>query len=375
VTNWRRYAEIVRGAAASRRVAQAARQIEQAAVNGQPVDEFVSSLERLGVNESNTRASTLPIAPLSELLANTPPEPEWLWTGFVAPGVITLLAGQPKVGKTTTLFGLLAAIEKGDPFLGLATRPAKVLLLTEERETTLAEKRKRWDIDPHTLFWHTTRDTTWAKLVGGAHTYCVKNGIDVIVVDTWDKWNQLGGDQENSSGAVNEAMQPLMAAAGGGLCIIITTHQRKSGGEHGEAVRGSNALPGAVDVIVELERSRDARVLRTTSRFSSTPDEVVLVLSEDGYAAYGSLAEYQADSDLERLFAAVKDAAEPLTADEVAGLVDVSKQSSQRSLKKLHEKGRISRLGQGKKGDPYKYGFVSFAAHSLRDETNTKEAA
>jgi hypothetical protein len=65
-------------------------------------------------------------------------------------------------------------------------------------------------------------------------------------------------------------------AAGDGLAVVISAHQRKSYGEYGEAVRGSNALTGAVDVIVEIERAKlagggTARVLRTVSRFDQAP--------------------------------------------------------------------------------------------------------
>jgi hypothetical protein len=35
-----------------------------------------------------------------ELRANTPAEPSWTWTGYVAPGSVTLLAARPKVGKS-----------------------------------------------------------------------------------------------------------------------------------------------------------------------------------------------------------------------------------------------------------------------------------
>jgi hypothetical protein len=103
------------------------------------------------------------------------------------------------------------------------------------------------------------------------------HGLDVLMVDTWDKWTGLKGDAENNAGAILEALEPLVGAAGTGLSILICAHQRKSLGEFGEAVRGSNALTGGVDVVMELERPRaDAlagdgvRVLQAVSRFAGT---------------------------------------------------------------------------------------------------------
>jgi hypothetical protein len=28
-----------------------------------------------------------------------PPEPEWIWRGYIAPGAVTLLAGKPKAAR------------------------------------------------------------------------------------------------------------------------------------------------------------------------------------------------------------------------------------------------------------------------------------
>src|SRR5215203_4497455 len=94
-----------------------------------------------------------------------------------------------------------------------------------------------------------------------------------------------------------------MVAAGDGLAVLIVAHQRKAAGKHGEAVRGSNALTGGVDVIIELERAgedlgRRMRVLRAESRFTATPEELVGELTEDeGYVARGELEEVTLEAE------------------------------------------------------------------------------
>src|SRR5207247_11359770 len=72
--------------------------------------------------EPSRFANPLPFAPISEALANVPIDPEWTWEGFLVARAMTLLAGRPKVGKSTTGFGLIRAISTGDLFLELATR-------------------------------------------------------------------------------------------------------------------------------------------------------------------------------------------------------------------------------------------------------------
>jgi hypothetical protein len=122
----------------------------------------------------------------------------------------------------------------------------------------------------------------WPEIVAQAAAYCIEHGLAVLVVDTWDKWPNLRSDSENSAGDVLNNLAPLVVAAGGGLAILVAAHQRKGKGQHGEALRGSNAFAGAADVILELERAAGAlgeesgRVLYGTSRLMATPERLAL---------------------------------------------------------------------------------------------------
>jgi hypothetical protein len=55
----------------------------------------------------------------------TPRQVEWLWPGRVPLGMLTLLAGDPKLGKSCVTLGIAAAVSRGAPLPGgdgLATR-------------------------------------------------------------------------------------------------------------------------------------------------------------------------------------------------------------------------------------------------------------
>ena len=66
----------------------------------------------------------------------------------------------------------------------------------------------------------------------------------------------LKGDGENSATAVLVAMQPLQeAAARYNLAVVMVRHERKSGGEVGDAGRGSTAFAGAADIVVSIRRA------------------------------------------------------------------------------------------------------------------------
>jgi hypothetical protein len=312
-------------------------------------------------NPMGERLREKPFArPLGDALAGSAEELRWVWSGFLAHQAVTLVAGVPKVGKTTTLFGLIAAMVDGSDFAGRATVATGVLLLSEERPPSLREKMERFGLDErvHLTMRHETSGMSWSEIVAEAVAYAKQHDLGVIVVDTIDKWWGLRGDQENSSGAVLEAFQPLAAAAAEGLAVLISTHQRKSGGEHGEAVRGSNALTGAVDVIVELERGKGdldtqaSRVLKATSRFEATPEKLVLRLEDDRFVGDDPEAAEEKAQRSRVLDVLSDDLLESAAVAEASG---VSKANSSRRLSELHAEGLVEREGAGRKGDPYRY--------------------
>lgn len=329
------------------------------------------------------RKESLPFRPITEALRDTPTEPEWIHRGYVAPGALTLLAAPPKAGKSTKIAAQAGAIERGEPFLDLATRQTGVLLLSEEREGTLAEKARRFDLSKRVevLMRHEVGGEDWPAVIAAAAEHCHDHDLGVLIVDTWDKWAGLSGEQENSSGAVVEALYPLAKAAGEGLAVIIVTHQRKGGGRHGEAVRGSNALTGGVDVVVEMERLGEdagpsARVLRSESRFSATPSELTIRLEGDHYQACGEVADLRADLEGRALRDAAEKLGEPATVEQlVAGAAESlgRELSAATARRRLDDLPDAQQSGRGVKGDPYLYSFSFHQGRTPRGGMNGGE--
>jgi hypothetical protein len=224
---------------------------------------------------------------LAEALREVPDEPDWLLSGYLARGWITLLAGAPKGGKTTMLCGILDAFERGKPFLGFATRPTGVLVLTEQSPSVFKETVRNFAlrIGPNVeAMFHREQPLTlgWAERAGEAIDLCLENRHGLLVVDTYSRWAQL--QQDHNAAEILDSMMPLLRAAQEGLAVLIVHHTRKAGGTHRAEVSGRVEIPASVDIILSLSRVGDARKLAADGRSMRTPAEVTFRAGPDGFA-------------------------------------------------------------------------------------------
>ena len=235
-----------------------------------------------------------------ELADKTPEEPAWIVPGLLACGVITELSAKIKVGKTTFWGAMVAAILNGEPFLGLPTTTTPVVLLTEERESSIRALLKRTGLEHedhlHILQRYLTRGTEWPAIVSDAISYTHKVGARLLIVDTLPDWAGIVGDAENNSGDALEAMAPLQDAAASGLAVLPVRHDRKGGGEIGDSARGSSAFGGAVDIILGLRRAEspgheNRRTLVGVGRFDGIPEEITIELNGGKYTSLGNGAD------------------------------------------------------------------------------------
>lgn len=260
---------------------------------------------------ANKRSLTVDFEPV--LLGDITSEKQivkWIWEGFIAQGFVTLLSALPKAGKTTLLVQMLQKIEAGGFLAGMEVHPTKVLVLTEEAESKWGERRDKFNLSK-TDISIVSRPMNqkysyqeWVAALARAAAICEEDEIKLCVIDTLTTfWN---AKDENDAAKVNEALLPLNHLLKKGIGVLIIHHDRKSGGDNGTAARGSNALTGFVDVIVELNRLSDSptptrRVLKTLSRFDESPNEVVIDMVEGRYESLGDKSEVSKQQKLDNL--------------------------------------------------------------------------
>jgi hypothetical protein len=304
-----------------------------------------------------------------EVAEATPQEIPWSARPWLAKGTITEIDGPIKrAGKTTLVSHMVGCVLEGSPFLGEPTTKSKAVWLTEQLSTSFRKVLERAGLtdkeDLLILPWRDTIGAEWPEVAKAAADKAMEFGAEVLVVDTLGQFAGIRGDSENSAGAAQEAMQPLQEAAAKGLAVVITRHERKGGGEVGESARGSSAFGGAVDIIMSVRRHQGearptVRVIESLSRFDETPDKLVVELTEDGYRSLGdasAFAEREAMSAIVELLPAKEENA--IKTDEVLDKLkehDVKRTVAMEALTKLAVAGSIRRVGEGKRGSPYRY--------------------
>ena len=287
---------------------------------------------------------------------------EWVWHEYLARGTITELDGKVKVsGKTTFCHHLARSILDGEPFLSRYTLRGPVVYLTEEGPATferaMATRGLKGQHDFHYLSKRHAATATWPQLVAAAREKVIEVGAVILFVDTLGKLAGFVGDDENSAGRVMAAMLPLQALATElNIAIVVTRHERRAGGQVGESARGSTAISGDVDQILQLTRTggdshQNERWLKAIGRHDETPAELRIELDRGTYRVVGP------EDAFNRAGEALLDMLQP---DEPTAVVDLledladqghSRKSVYESVDRLAATGQLEVIeGIGKSG-------------------------
>jgi hypothetical protein len=305
---------------------------------------------------------------------------DWLWRGFVARQSVTLLTSLWKAGKSTLLAHLVKAMGGGADLAGLPVAAGNVLLVSEESAALWAGRRDKLGIGDHATFYvrpflGRPNAAKWLAFIEHLARLVRQRGVSLVCFDTLASLSPC--EDENDAAKMMAALSPLHRITEAGAGVLLVHHPRKGDAGEGQASRGSGALPGFVDVILEMRRARGSergnrqRELTAYSRFDDTPDGLVIELAEDG-SGYRSLGS-PADADRQNRWRIIRDllpdAARGWTVDEVLAVwPEETRKPAKRTitidLKQGAEAGQWSMGGAGKRHDAYRFwrNGVSFRA-------------
>lgn len=199
----------------------------------------------------------------SDLLNTDWPEPRWAVPGLIAEGV-TLLAGQPKVGKSWLALNLAVAVAEGTTALGkVNVDDGDVLYMALEDTPRRLASRLRKVLDgcgpPKRLAF----DTAWPTLTNGGTEQLDRWLTDhpaarLVVVDVFAR---VRGNSPNNASAYDAdylAMGRLKSLADRhAVAILVVHHTRKMASDDFlNEVSGTNGLAGSADAVLVLKRSR-----------------------------------------------------------------------------------------------------------------------
>ena len=317
---------------------------------------------------------TLTFHSARDLLAATPPDFKWVWQDYVAHGSTTILAGSPKAGKSTLLFGLINAITSGGKrFIGHDTADTNVVLLSEEGPVTLRPKLERLTEKALDRVRLVTRDDatprrfTWPEATHEAVREALDHNAGVVIIDTLSFWSEI--KDENDATEMTRAVTALAEITSQGLAVILVHHHRKSGGDYDQALRGNSALGAAADMIINLVRPQEdteedsaVRELRAVGRFPDAPEVLQTRLAQDGnyrVIAEGSRAHVKKNATRHVVAAYLREThPDTSTAAEVQRDTESRASQVKDALKTLVGEGIAERFGSGGRQDPFRYRHV-----------------
>jgi hypothetical protein len=281
--------------------------------------------------------------------------------------MITLLTSRWKAGKTTLLSILLARLTGGETLAGSSVTPGRAIVLTEE-PPTLWEKRHnklrfgpgiRWSFRP---FLGRPRLEQWLGLIEELSVA----KCDLIVFDPLSMF--LPGAIENQATALLDALEPLRRLTDAGAAVLLVHHPRKGVTGSELSPRGSGALTGFADILVDLDRPLDphfsdrVRRLSVSSRLDCSFRRII-ELNPDGrdYVVLPTPPERDGfEAGWPALKITLEDCPHRLTRNGILNQwpTDYDKPSKAtlvRWLEQAIKNGLVERHGIGRNHDPYKY--------------------
>jgi hypothetical protein len=281
---------------------------------------------------------------------------EFVVKPYVLAGAVTELVAKIKAGKTTYALGEIVrqALDMG-PVVYLTEQPPASFRVALERAGLLGHK------DLHVLSFNAVMGLDWPGIASTAVQKCREVKAVLLVVDTLSHFAGLTEESENAAGAALTAMKPLQAAAAQGIAILTIRHERKSGGELGDAGRGSSAFGGAADTLLALRRLEGRgratiRKIECISRFEGLPAEAVYEYIDGRYQYMGTETEIsEREAETVILANAPESEEQAKSLDDLLKGSETARTTAQRVVKRLVREGRLTEVGKGKRGNPFRY--------------------
>lgn len=301
------------------------------------------------------------IQSFADMLKEPEEELDFLVHGLLPRAGTSIVAGPPKVGKTTLARQLAVAVARGEEFLGRSTEKGAVLYLAlEEKHSEIRRHFLRLGLTSQDNVDITCTMPYENQNQQLEHVLTLKH-YDLVIIDTLFKFVSV--EDGNSYQEVVNALRPLEDIArdsGAHLCLVH--HSKKTESKDPiETLLGSTAIAAAVDTIVGVSKQRlgerEERVVQTRNRYGDPVEASVLSYNkEQGRSVLGpGLGDAEKMQNEARVLSALSEIGGAASSSDLKEAVGGNDQKRADILQALVQSGRVSRLGNGTKTNPFKY--------------------
>lgn len=241
---------------------------------------------------------------LATFVATVPDGPGWLVERLVPDAALTVFGGEPRTCKTFTAMNVLAAVAGNGQVMGLPVlRHGPVLYVGEEGQArAVADRLGRLGLHYMPVHGFSIAFRRGVKLADAEMVARLREHIEatrplLVVIDTLAR---VFVGNENDPYDMSRHLDPLEAIIRDfGPAIVLVHHTNKSGtGTAGYQLRGSGALPGAVQgtAIFKSEVSGGLKTTRGTVEVEtkdSPPETLHWELDPETFAINGRTASFR----------------------------------------------------------------------------------
>ena len=190
------------------------------------------------------------------LLENPLEQPGWIIEDFIPCG-LTLLAGDPKIGKSWLVLDLALHVAQGEPFWGFAATKGTVLFLSLEDTFSRIQERlqKITDEAGYDLYCVTSAEHIGTGLVEQIEAFAAEHkDLAMVIIDTFQTVRTPSS--QSIYAADYDDMGVLKKLADRyRIALIAVHHTRKLGdGDVFNTISGSNGLMGCADETIVLKK-------------------------------------------------------------------------------------------------------------------------
>lgn len=292
-----------------------------------------------------------------EDLYNEPEESlEYVWENTLITGGLSLLTGKPKVGKSTLIRPLAVAISRGESMLGRSTTKGRVLYLClEEKRSQVRKHFQSIGANGDSILLHSgSSPQSVSEAISTLRAAIEEYQPSIVFIDPLSR--MLPASDFNDYRLTNQLALFVDLARETGVHICCVHHDGKGGREDSDAILGTTALFGAVDCHLQVKKRKNCRTISSVQRYGEDLPETIIELDKltGRLIEKGDLGSSILDEVKAEVLSAI--GSETLKQAEIKHSVP-NRNGGQisRAIVALVEEGIISRIGTGKKNDPFHY--------------------